>query len=127
MGTLVAVSGCIIDHSSGSIVSGGVFTITNVPSTKVKADGKGMFKTPLAFSFTGGTVTGGVSGTAVGAGTIISTAQKVKAESLLVMLEGDTGTLTGTYTQSGSPPVPGVPFSASVEIIDANQTVVNAV
>lgn len=118
----LAVQGCIIDHATGSTVSLGTFLITSLSSLKVKGEGAGVFKTPLAFTFSGGNVAGGVPGTAVGSGTIIATAQKTKAEGLLVIREGDTGTLIGTYTQTGTPPIPGVPFSASVEVSDAGQT-----
>lgn len=121
MSKLIAVNGCTIGHSVGSPVSGGTFTITSVASTKVKAEGKGVYKTTIAFTFTGGTFVGGSSGTALGSGSITATATKVKAEGGFVVIEGDTGTLTGTYVPIPTPP-PTVSFTSNVEITDAGQT-----
>lgn len=122
----VAVEGLTIDHKSGSLCSGGSFVITNVASTKDKVNGNGVYKTSIVFTFSGGTYSGGVSGSATGAGTILATATKVKVENGYVMRLNDEGTLTGTYTLNGSPPVPGTPFSSTVLISDANQDKVKA-
>lgn len=118
---LLAVEGCTLDHSDGSLLSGGTFEITSIPSIKVKGEGQGVYKTPLVVSFSGGTYSGGVSGTAVGAGTIIATSTKNKVEGLFPLRVGDSGTIAGTYTQSGTPPIPLVPFTAQFEITDAGQ------
>ena len=59
-------------------------TIIDAPSTKVKAEGKGVYKTPLKVH-----TQGSFTQTAPSTGTIISTAKKVKADNVLVILEGD--------------------------------------
>lgn len=113
-----------IDHSSGSPVSGGTFSITTLESVFVKVDDDGIFTAPLIFTFTGGTHSAGTPNSAVGGGVISSGATKVKVDNALVILEGDTGTLIGTYVDpsSGSP----VSFSSDVEVSDAGQTAVEA-
>ena len=117
----VAVQGCIASHSAGSTVTGGAFTITSTPSTKVKAENKGVLKTPLSVSFTGGTFPGLVPGTVFGTGIIASTVAKTKAENVLVMREGDTGTFTGVGTLP--PPAVGTgPATGPIEISSEGQT-----
>ena len=124
MSVPVANKSCVIDHSAGSVVSGGTFTITAPESMKAQApSGAGIRSGPQAFNFTGGSISGGDPNTALGTGTIAPTAQKVLVDGLPVVLEGDTGTLTGTHTVSGTP----TPFTSSVEIADAGQTDVKAV
>jgi hypothetical protein len=118
---LIAVQGCTIAHSSGSSISGGAFVITSTPSVKVKGEAKGVYKTPLSFTFSGGNASGAVPGSVAGGGTIAATAIKTKADGLLVIREGDTGTLTATGTNA-SPPPPTIPFVGGVEISVANQT-----
>lgn len=125
MSELIAVEGLTIDHSSGSLVSGGTFTITSIASTKVKSGGNGAYKTSIVFTFAGGTHSSGTSETAIGGGTITATATKVKVEGGYVMRLGDSGTMNGTYTSATSP-FPIVAFSSSVEITDANQDKVKA-
>lgn len=122
----IAVEGLTISHSTGSSLSGGSFTITSSPSIKVKAEGKGVYRGTLTFSFSGGNYTGGVSGSAAGAGSINFTAIKTKADGQFVLRKDDSGTVSGTYQPTGSPPPPPAPFSANVEISDANQTKVKA-
>jgi hypothetical protein len=122
---LVAVQGCTITHSSGSPISGGSFTITSSPSTKVKCEGSGVYKGTIAFTFSGGNGSGAVPGSVAGAGTIVTTALKTKADAEEVVREGDTGTLTATGTKE-SPPPPTVPFVGGVEISVAGQTTVKA-
>lgn len=63
-------------------------TIIDTPSIKVKAEGKGVYKTPLKVQVEGATQ-GSFTQTAPSTGTIISTAKKVKADNILVILEGD--------------------------------------
>ena len=120
----LAVDGCTVAHSLGSMLSGGSFVITSLSSLKVKAGGSGVYKTPLTVSFTGGNFVGGVAGTAIGSGTIMATATKNLVENLAPLRAGDSGTIVGTYTQTGSPPIPGVPFSAQFEISNSGQTMV---
>jgi hypothetical protein len=122
----IAVEGLTISHSTGSNLSGGSFTITSTPSIKVKAEGKGIYRGTLNFSFSGGTYAGGVSSSATGSGSINFTATKTKADGQFVLRKDDSGTVSGTYQVP--PPPPGVtsPFTASVEISDANQTKVKA-
>ena len=121
----VAVQGCVISHSAGSTVTGGVFTVTSTPSAKVKAEDKGVFKAPLSVSFTGGSFPGLVAGSVKGTGTISATAIKTKAENILVMRESDVGTFTGTGTLP--PPAVGEgPAAGPIEISSAGQTKVKA-
>ena len=121
----VAVQGCVVAHAAGSTVTGGAFTITSTPSIKVRAENKGVFKTPLSVSFAGGTFPGLVPGTVAGSGTIAATALKTKAETIFVMREGDTGTFTGVGTLP--PPAVGTgPATGPIEISSAGQTKVKA-
>lgn len=113
----LANANCIIDHSSGSIVSGGTFTLTSIPSFKVIAEGLGVFFGEVTASFIGGTISGGDPNTAYGTCAIPAGLVKVDNGSIPAAAEGDTGTLNGFYLISGTP----TPFSASVEITDAGQ------
>jgi hypothetical protein len=123
----IGVDGLTIGHGIGSTCSGGTFTITSVPSLKVKAGGKGVYKGTLSFTWSGGNHIGGVPATALGSGTINFSSSKVKADNQFVIRLDDTGTMSGTYTQPGSPPVPGILFSNQpVKISNAGQTVVKA-
>ena len=121
----LGVEGLTIDHSSGSPVSGGSFTITSLASLKMKIKAgilfKGVYRGVLAFTFTGGSHSSGTSGSALGAGTISFTATKNKIDTLFVLREGDSGTLIGTYVPPSVPP-PTVPFTSNVEITDAGQS-----
>ena len=81
---LVAVQGCTLTTDNATAQA----TIIDTPSIKVKAEGKGVYKTPLKVQVTGATQ-GSFTQTAPSVGTIESTAQKVKAENILVILEGD--------------------------------------
>lgn len=121
MAELFAVQGMTLAHATGSQASGGSLTPTTPPSIKVKAESKGVYRGPVAFSFSGGNYVGGQPGTAVGTGTINGSATKNKADSLAVLLEGDSGTMTGTYV-SASNPFPTLPFSSDVEVSVAGQT-----
>lgn len=123
MSELIAVEGLTIDHSSGSPISGGAFTITSIASSKVKVEGNGVYKTSITFTFANGTHTSGSSAT--GAGSISATSTKVKVEGGYVLRLGDSGTMTGTYVPS-TPPPPTLPFTSSVEITDTNQDKVKA-
>lgn len=111
-----------IDHKTAT-VTGGTFIITSLPSVKVKAEGDGVYRGPLAWTFSGGSSTGFQSGTITGAGSILPTAIKVKADgSLVIRLEDDIEvTFAGTLTNGNPGTVVG-----SVEVSDAGQTKVKA-
>jgi len=116
---LFAVSGCVLAHGAGSTITGGAFIITSTPSTKVLA-GTGVYKTPLAFTFSGGSAPGFVAGSVVGGGSIPATSTKNLAESLAVMREGDSVTMNATGTLP--PPGGGTgPIAGPVEISSAGQ------
>jgi hypothetical protein len=112
-----------VGHGNGSPISGGVFVITSAPDVKAKIDNSGIYVTPLAYSFSGGSASGFVNGSVSGGGTISSTASKVKLGGKLVMRLDDPGTMSaaGTLTGGGSGSISG-----PVEIIDAGQTKVQA-
>lgn len=116
----IAVQGCILNHKAGSIISVGTFTITSVPDTKAKCSNKGIFKTPLQYTFAGGNATGCDPGTVATTApqSITATAIKTKASSILVMRLNDFGTMTATGTLSGVPVI----VIGLVEISDAGQT-----
>lgn len=114
----------VVGHDTGSAVSGGVFVITSIPSIKVKIDGAGVYRGPLAGSFSGGNATGFVPGSVVGTWVINPTATKTKADVLPVVREGDTGTLTAVGTLP-SPPGGTSPVSGAVVVSSAGQAVVN--
>ena len=124
----IAVDGCILNHKSGSLISGGVFTITSIPSIEVKCEGKGIYETPLQFTFSGGNASGFVSGTVatIAPQSITATAIKVKGESKLVMRLGDFVLMNAQGTLTGPPPVPATPIVGLVEISSAGQTKVLA-
>ena len=111
-----------IDHSTGSLVSGGTFTIKpTTPSTKVKAEGSGVYSEPLIFIFSGGSATGFTDGTITGAGSISAEAVKVKADGSLVIREDDfVNVIFNGTTTGGSPGT----VSGDVEVSDAGQSTV---
>ena len=80
----IAVEDCTLTTDNATAKA----TIIDAPSTKVKAEGKGVYKTPLKVKVEGATQ-GSFTQTAPSTGTIISTAKKVKADNILVILEGD--------------------------------------
>jgi hypothetical protein len=129
MSEFVAVEGLTIDHSTGSLASGGTFSIVSSASTKAKCKDKGIYTVKLEATWSGGNYSGGVTGTALTAApaVITATATKMKVEGGYVMRLGDSGTMSGTYTLAGLSPVPNTPFSgASIEITDAGQDKVKA-
>ena len=93
-----------IQHSVGSIISGGVFTITSLPSTKMKIQNNGVFRGDLNISFSGGNMPGMVPGSVSGSGIISPTAQKNKTENLFVIRNNDSGNLNGTAEPISPPP-----------------------
>ena len=84
MSKFIAVQGCTLTTDNAAAQA----TIIDTPSMKVKAEGKGVYKTPLTVQVVGATQ-GNFVQTAPSVGTIESTAQKVKAENILVILESD--------------------------------------
>lgn len=119
----VGVDGLTIDHSPGSPISGGSFTVTSVPSTKLIAEGKGAYRGPLTFTFSGGNMSGMVPGSVTGGGTINPTATKMSDGGLFVIREGDAGTLIGTAVPTGGG---STPVSGDVEVTDPAQTKLRA-
>ena len=116
---LIGVDGLTLAHASGSLISGGSFVVTAVPSLKNKAQGKGAFSGPLAFTFSGGNAAGCTNGTVTGGGSIPPTAAKTKSEGLLVIRGGDSVTMAAAGTApNGSP----VSVSGKVEVSNAGQT-----
>jgi len=115
-----------LGHASGSAVSGGVFNILNSVSQKVKTENYGVYRGFVSFTFTLGNASGFVDGSVQGVGLMSPSATKTKADSLLVMREGDSliTAFTGTPTGGGSPIA--VPGSNGVEVVSAGQTKVRA-
>lgn len=123
---LVAVQGCTIIHSTGSPITGGVFTITTAPSLKYKSQTKRVYRGVIDFTFTGGSASGCSPGSVTGSGTISPTSIKHKVDTLFVVREGDTGTMSAAGTNS-SPPPTNISFpSCPVEISVAGQTKLSA-
>lgn len=116
----IANGAATLGHKSGSPISGGVFTISSSPSTKVKAGGQGVYRGALVFTFAGGIASGLTN--IVGGGSISPTAVKVKADGQLVMRDGDFVLMSATGQLAASPFTPGQPISGNVEIADPGQT-----
>jgi hypothetical protein len=106
-----------VQHAAGSPVSGGSYTITSPPSTKVKADGNFIYRGPLNVTFSGGNLSGMVPGSVNGAGAIVPTSTKNLIDGQPPIRDGDTGTLTGTAQPTGAPPPPPVPVSFTAEAV----------
>lgn len=125
----IAVDGLTLAHASGSVISGGVFTITSVPETGIKFKNdsgsfKGVFQSPLKFSFSGGTASGFVPGsvqTTVVASMNTTTLKVQKKNGAKLMCKGDSVMMVCVGTLP--PPAGGTaPVSGMVEISDAKQT-----
>jgi hypothetical protein len=112
-----------LGHAPGSLVSGGVFTVTTAPSLKSKIGGVGVHRGTVAYTFAGGSAAGFVSGSVTGGGAVTAGAIKTRADGLPVVLEGDRSTMvaTGAIPGGGSGPVTGL-----VEVANAGQDKVNA-
>jgi len=98
-----------IEHDSGSVVSGGSFSISTPASTKIKASGNFVYIGPtITVSFSGGNMSGMVPGSVAGAGTIAPTTSKnYEIPSLGILRDEDSGTLIGTgQPTGGGSPVP---------------------
>lgn len=124
MSELVAVEGLTLaDDTAGNTTTVAVAP-TAVPSTKVKAEGKGVYAGGLDIQIASGS---GVPGSCVLAApvldTIDPTAAKTKAEGALVMRQEDSKTIQAT----GVPPGGGsCPLTFTIRISDAGQTKVKA-
>lgn len=112
-----------LGHKTGSTVTGGAFVPTSTASIKNKANGKGIHKNPLTYSFSGGSAPGVVSGTVrtLVDQSILATAAKTRADGILVMREGDFGTMIAVGDNPAAPP-PTLPVSGPVEIAAGGQS-----
>jgi hypothetical protein len=121
---LIAVQGCTLAHAAGSLISGGVFVISSTPNAKAKAESKGIYTTPLQFTFSGGNAAGFVPGSVMTTAPVSmpATAAKVKAGGVLVMREGDFVLMNCTGTTLPNPPGTPGPVAGNVEISVAGQT-----
>jgi hypothetical protein len=118
------VNGGTVGFGTGAVVTGGIFTITSVPSTDVLIDNNGVYSGSLSWTFAGGSGTGSVSGTVTGSGTITAGSTSTKADSKTVVLSGDsvTATFTGVDSDGNT-----VTYAAQqVEILTAGQSAVKA-
>ena len=113
-----------IDHGSSSPVSGGTFTITAVPSVTNFAEGPGVHRGPLAFTFAGGNVAGFDRDSVTGFGVIDPTAVKYFADGLAAIRIGDSVDMTAVGTVSGTPT--SVPGRSAVDVTNAGQDKVGA-
>lgn len=116
-----------LGHETGSPISGGVFTISTLESSKCKAGGAGIRKGEQTYTFSGGSASGFVPGSVATTSpqTISPSSTKVKVEGGLVILDGDSGTMSctgtippptgGTSTVSGS-----VKFTAQQSKVKGN-------
>lgn len=85
----IAVDGCTLEFQNGGSPNTAISINPNQMSSKVKADGKAVYKT-LKFTisgYTGQDIT--VTGSGSGDGEIITTAEHTKVEGNFVLLEGD--------------------------------------
>jgi hypothetical protein len=117
----LGVNGIVLAHGSGSIITGGTFTITSTPSTKNKAGGQGIYFGTLSFTFAGGSASGCDPSTVTGAGTINPGSIKIKDVliSMFAMLQNDVGSGVFAGTLGGNP----VPLgSQPVKVSNANQS-----
>jgi hypothetical protein len=114
-----------LGHASGSLVSGGVFTITSQPSAKVRADDAGIYRGPLFYTFAGGDADGFDPGSVatVVPQQIAPTATKSRVESIAPIRLGDSGQMAAVGTVSGT----STPIVGLVEVADAGQDKVRAV
>lgn len=104
----IAVEGCTLEFQDGGSPNSAITINPNQVSTKVKADGKGVYKT-IKFTISGYTASSTkkqywVEGSGSGSGEINASSQNVKAEGNAVILEGD---VSPTITINGMEQLPG--------------------
>lgn len=118
----IAVQGATVGHSSGSVITGGTFSILTTPSIDVTITGKDVYRGTINIQCVG--CSSGSFQIPIAQGTITGTSMKVKANGQAVILKGDKGTISGT----GTDPSTGATseFSGSVEITDTVQNKVVA-
>lgn len=113
-----------VGHGPTSTVSGGAFTITSTASGNVQAGGFNVYKSPLNFTFVGGSATGFVGGSVYSASpqSIDGGPTSAKVDGEDTMNAGDTAAieLWGTPTGAGPPPDTTVPGATAV-VDDAGQ------
>jgi len=103
----------------------GTVTITTPASTKVKAGGVGVHKDNMAIVISNGS--DGSITNATGSGVINATAQKAKADGVLVLREGDKNNIPIVMTGTNpSPPPPTSTYTTVVVIDDPGQDKVKA-
>lgn len=127
MSEFVAVEGLTLEPQGIVSIGAGTLTITATPSTKMKAEGSGVYTTPLTFTLTGANATGYETGTVqtAGPGSITATAVKVRSQGSFVMRVEDQNlsiAMSGVVSGSGSPS----PFTEPWKITDAGQAKVKA-
>ena len=118
--------------ASPPVLDPGIDLVKIVPtlSTKCKADGSRIGTTGVTLTWSLATespcpFTSVLYEFIAGAGSVTPSAIKTKAESQLVLREGDVGTCRGSWIQIASP-FATVYCSCKVELIDAGQTKVKA-
>lgn len=96
MSEYIAVSGLTLSHGEGSPITGGAFTVVSLASNKTKESGKGIYISPLLYTFAGGSAPGHSPGsvTTSTSQSINATSQKTKDYGILVIRENDSGTMT---------------------------------
>lgn len=117
----ITVEGCTLKFQNGGGPDTAI-TITGTKSTKVKADGKAVYK-ELKFSISGYNGQAITNADGTGQGSIKASAEHVKVEGNAVILEGDVSasiTISGsTTTQSGKQDVTATEV---VKVTDAGQS-----
>ena len=114
---LVAVSGAVLGFGTGSVISGGVFTITSTPSTNVKVDGLRVYRGPLSWTFAGGETPGFAS--VAGSGSISPGSMSMKDDNLAIVLLGDS--CAGSFIATASNGVTTA-LTAKVEVSSTGQS-----
>lgn len=124
MNKWIAVSGCELQITPSG--AAGTASITDPASIKTKINGKGVYTSPLSIAVSGYMdSSGSVIAAGSGVGKIISTGQKIKDDGKLVMIEGDSISIT----LNGVNPITGIPvtFPVTVKISNAGQMSVKGI
>ena len=120
----IAVEGCKLEFQNGGGPNTAI-SITGTTSSKVKADGKPVYK-EIKFKISGYNGQAITNSDGTGEGSIIATAQHVKVEGNAVILKGDVSALITIYgsttTQSGKQDVTAFEI---VKVTDAGQVKVS--